>query len=104
MNAQRFALDEAMRIREMAFLPCQATTRADQDDASFSLRVVDEAGQERLSILHIARSQYSDPTHLAGLLEGARMQLSKDGLTLSAWSRPNSQASTPDQTQLLEIE
>lgn len=88
MNAQRFVLDEAMRISEMAVLPGHGTTKADQDDASFSLRVFDEGGQERLTIPHIARSPYSDPTHLAGLLEGARMQLSKEGLTISVWSLP----------------
>lgn len=37
MNAQRFVLDEAMRISEMAVLPGHGTTKADQDDASFSL-------------------------------------------------------------------
>ncbi|MFG3695479.1 hypothetical protein ACGFZ6_19150 [Stutzerimonas stutzeri] len=88
MCAQRIEIDEAMLISEMAFLPCHATTSADSNDASFSLRVFDDAGEERLSIPHIARTQYSDPTHLAGLLEGARLQLSKDGVALSAWSLP----------------
>ncbi len=88
MTAQRLALDEAMRISEMAFLPCHATTKADSGDASFSLQVTNAAGNEILSISHIARSQYTDPVHLAGLLENARLQLSKDGVPLSAWSMP----------------
>ncbi|AHL75755.1 hypothetical protein CH92_11860 [Stutzerimonas stutzeri] len=88
MTTQRIALDEAMRISEMAFLPCHATTKANNDDASFSLRVTNAASDELLSIPHIARSQYADPVHLAGLLEEARLQLSKDGVPLSAWSMP----------------
>ena len=88
MTAQRLSIDEATRISEMAFLPCHAITRADRDDSSFSLRVINAAGAEALSISHIARSQYADPAHLAGLLESARLQLSKDGVQLSAWSLP----------------
>ncbi|QGZ31527.1 hypothetical protein [Stutzerimonas stutzeri] len=88
MTVQRLSLDEAMRISAMAFLPCHAVTRADNEDASYSLRVIDAAGDEILSIAHIARSQYADPVHLAGLLENARVQLSKDGVALSAWSMP----------------
>ena len=88
MTAQRLDLDEAMRISEMAFLPCHATAKADRGDASFSLRVINAAGNDILSISHIARSQYADPVHLAGLLENARLQLSKDGVSLSAWSMP----------------
>jgi len=88
MTAQHLALDEAMRISEMAFLPSHATAKANTEDASFSLRVVNAAGDELLAISHIARSQYVDPAHLAGLLEKARLQLSKDGVPLSAWSMP----------------
>ncbi|NKQ10526.1 hypothetical protein [Pseudomonas sp. SST3] len=88
MTTQRLALNEAMRISEMAFLPCHATAKADHEDASFSLRVVDAVGDEILSISHIARSQYTDPIHLAGLLENARLQLSRDGVSLGAWSMP----------------
>ncbi|WP_413043733.1 hypothetical protein [Pseudomonas sp. YJ42] len=88
MTALRLALDEAIRISEMAFLPCHATTQVNNEDASFSLRVINVAGDEIMSIPHIARSQYADPMHLAGLLENARLQLSKDGVPLSAWSMP----------------
>lgn len=88
MTTQHLTLDEAMHISEMAFLPCHATTKADNEDASFSLRVINAEGDEMLSISHIARSQYVDPAHLAGLLEKARLQLSKDGVPLSAWSMP----------------
>lgn len=77
-----------MRISEMAFLPCRATAKADAEDASFSLRVVNATGKEVLSISRIARSQYTNPVHLAGLLESARLELSKDGLSLSPWSMP----------------
>lgn len=87
MNAQ-LSLDEAVRISEMAFLPCRATAHTDQGDASFSLRVIDAFGAEILSIAHIARTQYASPAHLAALLENARLELSKDGVTLSAWSLP----------------
>ncbi len=88
MTAQRLSIDEARHISEMAFLPLHATTQADRDDSSFSLRVLNTAGTEVLSVAHIARSQYADPTHFAGLLENARLQLSKDGVQLSAWSLP----------------
>lgn len=88
MTSQQLTLDEAMRISEMAFLPCHVITVADNQDASFSLQVTNEAGDEILSIAHIARSQYAAPLHLAGLLEHARLQLSKDGISLSAWSMP----------------
>lgn len=88
MTNQQLALDEAMRISEMAFLPCRVDTVADNEDASFSLRVTNAAGDEVLSIAHVARSQYAAPQHLAGLLEHARLQLSKDGISLSAWSMP----------------
>ncbi|MBA1279335.1 hypothetical protein [Stutzerimonas stutzeri] len=88
MTSQQLTLDEAMRISEMAFLPCHVTTVADHEDASFSLRVTNAAGDEALSIAHIARSQYATLLHLAGLLEHARLQLSKDGISLSPWSMP----------------
>nr|WP_319296941.1 hypothetical protein [Stutzerimonas xanthomarina] len=88
MTSAVLDLDEARRICEMAFLPCHAATRADHTDGSFSLSVASAAGDEALSILHIARSQYADPAHLAGLLEAARLELSKDGVKLSAWSMP----------------
>ncbi|MCQ4310594.1 hypothetical protein NAV33_01590 [Pseudomonas stutzeri] len=88
MTTQHIALDEAMRISEMAFLPCHAAAKANNEDASFSLRVINAAGDEILTISHIARSQYAAPAHLAGLLENARLQLSKDGVPLSAWSMP----------------
>lgn len=88
MDTYSLTLDEAMRISELAFLPCHADTNADREDASFSLRVVNETGDEALSICHVAHSQYSDSAHLAGLLESARVQLSKDGVMLSAWSMP----------------
>lgn len=88
MPTQHLALDEAIRISEMAFLPCYAAAKANNEDASFSLRVVNAAGDELLAISHIARSQYLDAAHLAGLLEKARLQLSKDGVPLSAWSMP----------------
>lgn len=95
MTAQHLALDEAMCISEMAFLPCHASAKANNEDASFSLQVINATGGEVLSIAHIARSQYTDPVHLAGLLEKARLQLSKDGLQLSAWSMP-AQPGIPD--------
>ncbi len=82
------ALEEAMAISEMAFLPCQGITDADASDASYALRVEDETGAVLLTIAHIARSQYSDPVHLAGLLEQARLELSKDGVQLTPWSMP----------------
>lgn len=89
MTDQHLTLNEAMRISEMAFLPCHATAKPDNEDASFSLRVVGTGGDEILSIPHIARSQYTEPVHLAGLLENARLQLSKDGVPLGAWSMPS---------------
>lgn len=82
-------LDEAMRISEMAFLPCRGVATADASDASFALQVLDEIGREALTIRHVAHSQYSDARHLAGLLEQARLELSKDGQHLAPWSMPS---------------
>lgn len=87
MHAQ-ISLDEAIGICEMAFLPCRAIAHPDQCDASFSLRVIDPSGNEILAISHIARTQYTAPAHLAAVLESARLELSKDGVALSAWSLP----------------
>lgn len=88
-------LEEAMAISEMAFLPCRGIATADASDASYALRVEDEAGGALLTIAHIARSQYSDPVHLAGLLEQARLELSKDGVQLAAWSMPIQPEASP---------
>ncbi|WP_028240977.1 hypothetical protein [Stutzerimonas azotifigens] len=82
------SLEEATGISEMAFLPLRAETVVDLDDVSFSLKVVDDLGNALLSIAHIARSQYADPVHLAGMLEQARLELSKDGHLLAPWSMP----------------
>lgn len=81
-------LEGAMAISEMAFLPCRGIADSDSSDASYALRIEDETGRTLLSIAHIARSQYSDPVHLAGLLEQTRLELSKDGVQLAAWSMP----------------
>ena len=88
MGTKPLELDEAIRITEMAFLPCRAVAHADAQDASYSLRVLDEADCERFSIAHIGLSQYRDPVHLAALIEQARLELSKDGLQLAPWSMP----------------
>lgn len=81
-------IETAMAISEMAFLPCRGIASSDASDASYALRIEDDMGSTLLSIAHIARSQYSDPVHLAGLLEQARLELSKDGVQLAAWSMP----------------
>ncbi|MDG9929526.1 MULTISPECIES: DUF1652 domain-containing protein [unclassified Pseudomonas] len=81
-------LEEAMAIVEQAFLPHACETRADREDASFSFRVFDDSDVELLSQAHVARSQYGDPTRLAGLIELARLELSKDGYELTPWSMP----------------
>ena len=90
-------LEEACAISELAFLPCRGIATPDDGDASYGLRVEDDTGRELLSIAHIARSQYSNPLHLAGLLEQARLELSKDGISLSPWSMPMQPGSTPAQ-------
>ncbi|WP_252273025.1 DUF1652 domain-containing protein [Pseudomonas subflava] len=82
------SLEEARRIVEQAFLPHACATLADHDDASFSFRVADDSEVELLSQAHVARSQYADPTRLAGLIELARLELSKDGYELTPWSMP----------------
>lgn len=81
-------LEEAIAISEMAFLPCRGISTVDTSDASYALRIEDDTGRTLLSIPHVARSQYSDPLHLAGLLEQTRLELSKDGVHLSPWSMP----------------
>lgn len=90
-------LEEACAISEMAFLPCRGIATPDNADASYALRVEDETGRELLSIAHVARSQYSDPLHLAGLIEQTRLELSKDGIQLSPWSMPMQPGTTTDQ-------
>ena len=90
-------LEEACSISEMAFLPCRGIAAPDHADASYALRVEDDVGRELLSIAHIARSQYGDPRHLAGLLEQARLELSKDGISLSPWSMPMQPGTTSAQ-------
>lgn len=88
MSTTSLSLDEATRISETAFLPYRGIAHPDPSDASFSLRVVGEDDRELLSIAHVAVSQYSNPVHLAGLLEEARLELSKDGCHLTPWSMP----------------
>ncbi|WJN57735.1 MULTISPECIES: DUF1652 domain-containing protein [unclassified Pseudomonas] len=82
------SLEEALHIVEQAFLPHACETRADSEDASFSFRVFDDSDVELLSQAHVARSQYGDPARLAGLVELARLELSKDGYELAPWSMP----------------
>jgi hypothetical protein len=88
MTSAHLTLEEALHISALAFLPYQCATSVNAEDASFALSVQDEAGTELLSVPHIARSQYSDPIHLAGTLELARLELSKDGYALEPWSMP----------------
>ena len=93
----RLDLAQACAISELAFLPCRGIATPDEGDASYGLRVEDDTGRQLLSIAHIARSQYSDPQHLAGVLEQARLELSKDGIALSPWSMPLQPGTTPAQ-------
>ncbi len=54
------------------------------------MRVFDDSAVELLSLSHVAHSQYRDPVRLAGLIELARLELSKDGYELTPWSMPGS--------------
>lgn len=69
MTAQCLAIDQARRISEMAFLACRATTQPTMRTTASSLRVTHAAGDEALSMSHIARFRYATPNCLAGLLE-----------------------------------
>lgn len=89
------SLEEARRIVEQAFLPHTCATQADREDASFSFRVFDDSEVELLSQAHVARTQYADAARLAGLIELARLELSKDGYELTPWSMPWSNPQTP---------
>ena len=82
------SLEEARNIVEQAFLPHSCTTQTISEDASFSFRVFDDSDVELLSHTHVARSQYADAARLAGLIELARLELSKDGYELTPWSMP----------------
>ncbi|WP_394558738.1 DUF1652 domain-containing protein [Aquipseudomonas alcaligenes] len=82
------SLEEARSIVEQAFLPHACATQATLEDASFSFRVFDDSEVELLSQTHVARSQYADAARLAGLIELARLELSKDGYELTPWSMP----------------
>ncbi|MDD0843955.1 DUF1652 domain-containing protein [Pseudomonas sp. Gutcm_11s] len=82
------SLEEARSIVEQAFLPHACATLTTSEDASFSFRVFDDSEVELLSQPHVARSQYADATRLAGLIELARQELSKDGYELTPWSMP----------------
>jgi len=88
MSSAHLTLEEALHISSLAFQPYSCTTRVNPEDASFALSVQNAAGHELLSVPHIARSQYSDPVHLAGTLELSRLELSKDGYALEPWSMP----------------
>ncbi|WP_314408116.1 DUF1652 domain-containing protein [Pseudomonas kuykendallii] len=88
MSTTHLTLDEARRIIDQAFLPLHCTTVAGREDASFSLKVSDKSGRALCSIAHLARSQYSEPIRFAGLIEQARLELSKDGHALYPWSMP----------------
>lgn len=88
MATPSFTLDEAMSIASQAFLPYRCVTLPHAEDASFAMRIHDDADREILSVPHVARSQYSDPVRLAGMLEQARLDLSKDGYSLLPWSMP----------------
>ncbi|WP_043307812.1 DUF1652 domain-containing protein [Pseudomonas sp. ML96] len=81
-------LEEAQSIVEQAFLPHACATQVTLEDASFSFRVFDDSEVELLSQAHVARSQYADATRLAGLIELARLELSKGGYELTPWSMP----------------
>lgn len=87
---QPLSLEQALRITEQAFLPHQCQTFYTAADASFAVRVFDDSAVELLSLSHVARTQYSDPVRLAGLIELARLELCKDGYELTAWSMPGS--------------
>lgn len=84
------SLEEALGVVQQAFLPHRCETTEHSEDASFAFRVFDDSEVELLSHCHVARSQYSDATRLAGLIELARLELSKDGYELTPWSMPGS--------------
>jgi hypothetical protein len=88
MSRTHLTLDQARQLVCQAFLPLRCATEADREDASFSLKVSDEAERTLYAIAHLARSQYSEPIRLAGLIEQARLELSKDGHALYPWSMP----------------
>jgi len=98
MASTHISLDEAISISELAFLPFRGEAIVHSEDASFALNVRDEIGVEVLSLPHIARTQYADPIHLAGLLEQARLDLSKDGFSLLPWSMPFQAEVTPPES------
>lgn len=88
MNTPTLSLERAMQISEKAFLPFATDIQTSREDASFSLRVLDESGKCLASVAHVARAQYANPVHLAGVLEQLRLELCKDGHVLVAWSMP----------------
>jgi hypothetical protein len=88
MSGLPFSCEEARAIVELAFLPLRCETPADTDDASFAIRVYGPDDRPVLSVAHVARSQYESPLRLAGVIEQARLELSKDGFALEPWSMP----------------
>ena len=88
MNTPTLSLERAVQISEQAFVPFSAVVQTHREDASFALRVLDDAGNCLASLPHIARVQSANPLHLAGILEQLRLEMSKDGHVLSAWSMP----------------
>lgn len=88
MSTAPLSLERAVQISEQAFVPFSARIEINREDASFSLRVVDDRGGCLASLAHVARVQSANPIHLAGLLEQLRLELSKDGHVLAAWSMP----------------
>lgn len=88
MSKAQLSLERAVEISEQAFLPFFAQVQVDRDDASFSIHVLDAANNCMGSLPHVARAQSANPIHLAGVLEQLRLELSKDGHLLTAWSMP----------------
>lgn len=88
MSLTSLSLDNAMHLASEAFLPYGCITSANPEDDSFSLTVMNSAGQEVLRVTDINRGRYADPDRLARELEQARHELEHQGCSLDPWTMP----------------
>ncbi len=88
MSLTSLSLDNAMHLASEAFLPYGCITSANPDDDSFSLTVMNGAGEEVLRVADITHGRYCDPDRLTRELQQARQELEQLGCRLDPWTMP----------------
>lgn len=86
--SEQLDMDTAMTLASDAFQPYGCVTAANPEDDSFNLTVMGSDGTTLLNIAHVHSTQYVNPVRLSGVIEQARMDLSRKGCHLDPWSMP----------------